>query len=57
VRNERDGSVTALIAGPEAAVAEMVGRLRQGPSAAAVSAVAVEDAEADDLPERFSITG
>jgi acylphosphatase len=31
VRNEADGSVAALIAGPEAAVREMVAALHEGP--------------------------
>ncbi|MDH3263199.1 MAG: acylphosphatase [Paracoccaceae bacterium] len=45
VRNEADGSVAALIAGPEAAVARMLGELGQGPPAAAVARVEAEDAE------------
>ena len=36
VRNRRDGSVEALISGPEPAVRAMVERCRRGPSAARV---------------------
>jgi acylphosphatase len=36
VRNRRDGSVEALISGPEAAVRAMIERCRRGPSAARV---------------------
>jgi acylphosphatase len=45
VRNEPDGSVAALIAGPEAAVAQMLVELHEGPRAAAVSRVEAEPAE------------
>lgn len=56
VRNEGDGSVTALVAGPKDAVAAMVERLEQGPRLAAVTSVAAEDAaEPDD--SGFHITG
>lgn len=36
VRNEPDGSVAVLLAGPEARVAEMVAALHRGPPAAVV---------------------
>jgi acylphosphatase len=36
VRNRRDGSVEALISGPEPAVRAMIERCRRGPSAARV---------------------
>jgi acylphosphatase len=49
VRNRRDGSVEALFAGPEDAVAEMMARCRRGPSAAHVDAVAAEPAQPDEL--------
>lgn len=39
VRNRRDGSVEALLAGPEAAVAAMLAAMRQGPPAARVEDV------------------
>lgn len=45
VRNEADGSVTALIAGPEAAVAEMLEALHSGPDMAQVARVETEAAE------------
>lgn len=56
VRNERDGSVRALLAGSRQAVDEMLTRLRQGPSGAVVEGVAVE--ESGTLPPSgFRITG
>jgi acylphosphatase len=54
VRNEQDGSVTALIAGADAAVAAMIERLWQGPRGALVSKVEIEEA-ADDAPADFRI--
>lgn len=39
VRNRRDGTVEAMIAGPPHVVAEMLRALRQGPSGARVDAV------------------
>ncbi|MGX5804118.1 acylphosphatase [Bradyrhizobium sp. Arg314] len=54
VRNERDGSVTALIAGADAPVTAMIERLWQGPRGALVSKVEVEKA-ADDAPVDFRI--
>lgn len=44
VRNEADGSVTTVLAGPEAAVNEMLKELQHGPPAAVVHDVRVEDA-------------
>jgi acylphosphatase len=44
VRNRRDGSVEAVLAGDEAAVDDMLARLREGPPAARVDDVAVEHA-------------
>ncbi|RWM37120.1 acylphosphatase [Mesorhizobium sp.] len=55
VRNERDGSVTALIAGADAAVATMVDRLWQGPRGALVSRVEVEEMVHDQAPADFRI--
>ena len=54
VRNERDGSVAALIAGTNAAVTAMIERLWQGPRGALVSKVDIEEA-ADDAPADFRI--
>ena len=55
VRNEPDGSVSALIAGPQAAVSAMVATLHQGPRAARVSQVVTEEV-AEAVPEGFSVT-
>lgn len=55
VRNERDGSVTALIAGPCGKVAKMVDALWEGPAAASVQYVATEDADLAEPPLRFCI--
>ncbi len=45
VRNERDGSVTAVLVGPETAVAGMVEAMRRGPPDARVAEVVSEAAE------------
>jgi acylphosphatase len=60
VRNRRDGSVEALLAGPSAIVADMVASCRHGPSSARVDDVAEEPAGVDALGlrrqgERFSV--
>ena len=47
VRNERDGSVTALLVGHEPQVEAMLAAMRRGPPAAVVAGVAVEAAEAE----------
>lgn len=47
VRNRRDGSVEALLIGPEAAVHEMIQRCQEGPSTARVDRVAVHHGEDD----------
>jgi len=47
VRNRRDGSVEALVAGPEAAVEALIAWAQRGPPAARVTAVAVEPATTD----------
>jgi acylphosphatase len=56
VRNEADGSVSALIAGPRAAVERMVRALHVGPRAAAVQAVETTEAEPPERPG-FRIVG
>ncbi|ASY73088.1 hypothetical protein N181_20700 [Sinorhizobium fredii USDA 205] len=56
VRNETDGSVTALIAGPDTAVATMLGRFWKGPPGASVADVAIEDASTVEAPAGFRIT-
>ena len=58
VKNERDGSVTALIAGPMGKVSQMVDALWEGPGAASVNFVATEEADLGELgerPSRFTI--
>ncbi len=46
VRNRSDGSVEAVVAGPDDAVQALIAVLRQGPPAAEVEEVHVTDAEA-----------
>ncbi len=60
VRNRRDGSVEAVFAGPEEAVAAMIAACRRGPSSAQVDALRDEAASLDMLNlratgERFSV--
>jgi acylphosphatase len=47
VRNRRDGTVEAVLQGPEAAVAAVVAWARRGPPAAAVSDVREQPASGD----------
>lgn len=47
VRNRQDGSVEIVVAGPEQSVAELIARCRQGPPAARVDQVSVEDYDGD----------
>src|SRR3978361_154445 len=59
VRNRRDGSVEAVFAGPEQAVAEMIALCGRGPASARVDAVDETAAAPDALnlrrrDERFS---
>src|ERR1700753_115542 len=49
VRNRRDGSVEALLAGPGRAVAGSEEQCTRGPPAAQVDAVAAEPARPDEL--------
>ena len=55
VRNERDGSVSALIVGTESRVAAMLERLEQGPRHAAVSGVKAEPTALTETPVDFCI--
>lgn len=60
VRNRRDGSVEALLAGSSATVADMVASCWGGPSSARVDDVAEEPADVNTLGlrrqgERFSV--
>lgn len=57
VRNEPDGSVAALIAGPDGAVTLMLERFWQGPTGAVVADVRTEPAEIAASPAGFRITG
>ena len=62
VRNRRDGSVEAVFAGPEQAVAEMIVLCRRGPVGARVDTVEEKPAGPDALDlrrkgERFSELG
>jgi len=47
VRNRADGSVEALVAGDDEAVAAMIEACREGPLAARVAEVAISEAEDD----------
>jgi acylphosphatase len=47
VRNRRDGSVEAVVAGAAEAVAQLIEAARRGPPAACVEHVQVEDAEGE----------
>jgi acylphosphatase len=49
VRNRRDGSVEALVAGPADQVEALIAAARRGPPASRVEAVAVETADAAEL--------
>jgi acylphosphatase len=54
VRNRRDGSVEALIAGDETAVGTMIEACRRGSAMARVEAVDVEPVDLDILPAGFT---
>ena len=54
VRNEADGSVTALVQGPEEGVQAMITNCHSGPGAADVRDVQVDRAEAEAV-EGFEI--
>lgn len=56
VRNEDDGSVKALISGPEAAVSVMLKEFWMGPVGAKVVAVEVEAVLGCVMPSGFRIT-
>ena len=53
MKNEPDGSVTALIAGPDDAMARMLDLFQFGPPGARVTSVITEPADASDLPPGF----
>lgn len=50
VRNRRDGTVEAVFSGLPDDVAEMIERCRDGPSAAQVAAIDVNDGESEPAP-------
>jgi acylphosphatase len=54
VRNRRDGSVEALFAGAREAVEAMIAQCREGPRAARVIAVEIQD-EGGEAPRGFDI--
>lgn len=56
VRNRDDGSVEALVAGPDAAVEALVTAMGEGPGAARVTDVWTEPADPAAVPAGFSIT-
>jgi acylphosphatase len=55
VRNEHDGSVSALIAGAPEAVEEMLRLMHDGPLDARVEQVTVEEADPAVAPKKFEI--
>ena len=57
VRNEPDGTVSALIKGPPSEVDAMLERFWDGPRAASVSNVVSEEADASTAPPSFRVTG
>lgn len=57
VRNEPDGSVTALFGGESSAVDEMLEALNIGPRWANVTGIEITPAELSDIPDGFRITG
>ena len=54
VHNARDGSLEAHLAGDEAAVAQLIERMRQGPAQARVEDLTIEDVEPEAV-EGFSV--
>lgn len=55
VRNETDGSVTALLSGPRGAVDAMTQLIWQGPPAAVVSDVRIEESKAHEPLTGFEV--
>jgi acylphosphatase len=55
VRNEYDGSVTALIVGQDGAISAMIKQFWKGPLGASVSNVVTEPASPDEVPSDFHI--
>jgi acylphosphatase len=57
VRNEPDGSVAALIAGPAAEVEAMLSALRRGPPGARVEEIETEAVDPAEAGPGFRVTG
>ncbi len=55
VRNRGDGSVEALLAGPETAVEDMLTAMGEGPGAARVTDVWSDPVSPDTVPQGFAI--
>lgn len=55
VRNRGDGSVEAMLAGPEDSVADMLTAMGEGPGAARVTDVWSDPVSPDTVPEGFAI--
>lgn len=55
VTNRSDGTVEALLAGPEAAVGELVEWAHSGPDHASVESVETTDASGEEAPAGFEI--
>jgi acylphosphatase len=55
VKNEPDGSVSALVSGPRADVEALIEKLHTGPRAARVAKVDVREDSAADVPAGFSV--
>ncbi|MDI7864915.1 acylphosphatase [Rhizobiaceae bacterium n13] len=56
VRNDDDGSVVVMIAGPGTALSTMIDRCWHGPPGASVSAVETRLAAIEEKPTAFRIT-
>lgn len=54
IRNNADGNVSACFAGPREKVRELIEQCREGPSAAAVTAIVEKLASADDVGDTAS---
>jgi acylphosphatase len=57
VRNRHDGSVEALVSGPEAALERLLAWARRGPSGAVVSAVEARPVTAPEASELDGLAG
>jgi acylphosphatase len=60
VRNRRDGTVEAVVAGEERLIEGLINACRRGPPVSHVEKIDIEDADADDLKlrnpgEKFSM--